>query len=68
MINNTYRAGIAIITVLVGMAAAVSVQLRVRGKRAWSYGVYNIGYRLLSVQLKCGDLAVSSVPFVLKNA
>jgi hypothetical protein len=41
---------------------------RVSAKRAWSYGVYYVGYRMLSVQLSCGNLAVSAVPFVLKQA
>ncbi|WP_459758431.1 hypothetical protein [Mycobacterium riyadhense] len=32
-------------------------------ERAWSYGVYYIGYRLLSVQLSYGELAVSGVAY-----
>jgi hypothetical protein len=68
MLDITFKTGIAIITVLVGMAAALPARWRVSAKRAWSYGVYYVGYRMLSVQLKCGDLAVSGVPFILKNA
>ena len=37
-------------------------------ERAWSYGVYYIGYRMLSVQLSYGELAASGVPFVVKHA
>ncbi|WP_264061497.1 hypothetical protein [Mycobacterium angelicum] len=37
-------------------------------ERAWSYGVYYIGYRVLSVQLSYGELAVSGVPFMMKHA
>lgn len=54
------RASLAIVTVL-------PQQWRVSAKRAWSYGVYYVGYRMLSVQLSCGELAVSGVPFVLKQ-
>jgi hypothetical protein len=67
MINTTFEAGIAI-TVLAGVAAALPAQWQASAKRAWSYGVYCVGYRMLSVQLSCGDLAVSGVPFVLKTA
>jgi len=35
-------------------------------KRAWSFGVYYVGYRLLSVHDGCGSLAVSGVPLVMK--
>ncbi|EUA86330.1 hypothetical protein NJB18091_28530 [Mycobacterium marinum] len=37
------------------------------GGRGWSYVVYNVGYRLLSLQLSCGPLAVCAVPFVVKH-
>ncbi len=43
-------------------------QWRVSARRAWSYGVYYVGYRLLSVQLSCGSVAVSGVPLVMKYA
>ena len=54
------RASLAILTVL-------PEQWRVSAERAWSFGVYYVGYRMLSVQFACGDLAVSGVPFVLKQ-
>jgi hypothetical protein len=54
-------------TALVGLAAMLPALWRVRVNRAWSYGVYYIGYRMLSVQLSCGSLAVSGVPFVMKQ-
>jgi Ni/Fe-hydrogenase subunit HybB-like protein len=44
------------------------LQWRVSAERAWSYGVYYLGYRLLSVQLTCGSLAVSALPLVAKHA
>ncbi len=55
-------------TALIGVAAMLPVHWRAKAKRAWSYGVYYIGYRMLSVQLSCGSLAVSGVPFVMKHA
>ncbi|VBA41330.1 hypothetical protein LAUMK191_03951 [Mycobacterium attenuatum] len=55
-------------TAMVGLAATLPVQWRASAGRAWSYGVYYLGYRLLSVQLCCGSLAVSAVPFVVKHA
>jgi hypothetical protein len=61
------KAPIAIMTVLIGVAAMLPVQWRAGVARAWSYGVYYVGYRLLSVQVSCGSLAVSAVPFVMKN-
>ena len=44
----------------------VPVHWRAGVKRAWSYTVYYVGYRLLSVHVSCGSLAVSGVPFVMK--
>ncbi|KKC01938.1 hypothetical protein AWC17_27060 [Mycobacterium nebraskense] len=35
-------------------------------RRACSYLVYCVGYRLLSVQLWCAALAVSGVPLMVK--
>jgi hypothetical protein len=67
MIDSTFKAGIALVTVLVGVAAVLPAQWRVSAKRAWSYGVYNVGYRMLSVQISCGNLAASGVPLVLKQ-
>jgi Ni/Fe-hydrogenase subunit HybB-like protein len=57
------KARIIVMAVLIGVAAMLPVQWRVSAQRAWSYGVYYVGYRLLSVQLSCGSLAVSGVPF-----
>ncbi len=57
-----------IFAALSGVAARLPVQWRVSAKRACSYGVYYVGYRLLSVQLWCASLAVSGVPFVVKFA
>jgi hypothetical protein len=57
-----------IITVLIGVVAMVPVRWRAGAQRAWSYAVYYVGYRLLSVHLSCHSLAVSGVPFVLKYA
>jgi hypothetical protein len=57
-----------VMTAVVGVAAMLPVHWHPAAKRAWSYGVYYIGYRLLSVQLSCGSLAVSGVPFVMKYA
>ena len=48
--------------------ATLPTQWRVSAKRAWSYGVYYVGYRLLSVQLSCGSLALSGAPLVMKYA
>ena len=59
---------ISIATAPIGIAAPLPVQWRAGAKQVWSYGVYYIGYRLLSVQLTCGSLAVSAVPFVMKHA
>ncbi|KZS74220.1 hypothetical protein LAUMK13_03883 [Mycobacterium innocens] len=66
--SKIHVAVIFVMTALVGFAATFPVQWRTSAGRAWSYGVYYIGYRLLSVQLSCGSLAVSGVPFVMKHA
>jgi hypothetical protein len=63
-----YKTGITIATALIGLAAMLPVQWRVNAARVWSYGVYYVGYRLLSVQLTCGSAAVSAVPLVMKHA
>jgi hypothetical protein len=57
-----------IITVLIGVLAMLPARWRAGAERAWSYAVYYVGYRLLSVHLSCHSLAVSGVPFVLKYA
>jgi hypothetical protein len=62
------KAHIALVTALVGAAAMLPVQWRAGAERVWSYVVYYVGYRLLSVQLTCGSLAVTAVPFVMKHA
>ncbi|KZS65879.1 hypothetical protein [Mycobacterium ostraviense] len=66
--SKTHVAVMFVMTALVGIAATVPAQWRTSAGRAWSYGVYYLGYRLLSVQLSCGSLAVSGVPFVVKHA
>lgn len=57
-----------ILTVLIGLVAMVPLRWRAGAERAWSYVVYYVGYRLLSVHLSCHSLALSGVPFVLKYA
>ncbi len=57
-----------IIIVLIGVVAMVPMRWRAAAERAWSYAVYYVGYRLLSVHLSCHSLALSGVPFVLKYA
>ncbi len=57
-----------IITALIGVVAMTPVRWRAGAERAWSYAVYYLGYRLLSMHLSCHSLAVSGVPFVLKYA
>jgi hypothetical protein len=66
--GTDFKPLVTITAVLIGVAAMLPVQWRASAKRAWSYGVYSVGYRLLSVQLSCGSLAVSGVPFVMKHA
>ncbi|CAM4226075.1 hypothetical protein MB901379_03634 [Mycobacterium basiliense] len=57
-----------LVTAWFGGAAMLPIPWHRAAKRAWWYVVYNIGYRLLSVQLSCASLAVSGVPFVIKHA
>ncbi|MFZ1177716.1 MAG: hypothetical protein WAO15_15880 [Mycobacterium sp.] len=66
--GSDLKAHFAIVTALIGVAAMLPVQWRAGAERAWSYGVYYIGYRLLSVQLTCGSLAVTALPLVAKHA
>jgi hypothetical protein len=61
------KAQITIVTALLGVVAMLPVQWRASARRLWSYGVYYVGYRLLSVQLTCGSVAVSAVPFFMKH-
>jgi hypothetical protein len=44
------------------------MSMRTTSERVWSYGVYYVGYRLLSVQLTCGSWAVSGLALVAKHA
>ena len=60
------KAHILVVTFALVGAAALPLHWRAGAKRAWSYGVYYVGYRLLSVHLSCGPVAVSGVPFVMK--
>ncbi|OSC41043.1 hypothetical protein [Mycobacterium decipiens] len=55
-----------VVAAVVAVTPMLPVQWRAIAKRAWSFGVYYVGYRLLSVQLSCGSLAVSGIPFVAK--
>jgi hypothetical protein len=60
--GTDFKAHLAVMAALIGVAATLRLQWRVSAERAWSYGVYYVGYRLLSVQLTCGSLAVSALP------
>lgn len=57
---------LSLMTTAVLLAAVLPGQRRAVARRVWSYAVYNVGYRLLSVQLSWGSLAVGGVPFVMK--
>ncbi|GAB3031096.1 hypothetical protein [Mycobacterium bourgelatii] len=50
-----------------GLAGVLPGRWQAIARRWWSFAVYYVGYRLLSVQLSCGSLAVSGVPFVIKH-
>ncbi|MBW0019138.1 MAG: hypothetical protein JO236_16550 [Mycobacterium sp.] len=52
---------------LIGGLALASTR-RANARRAWSFVVYYVGYRVLSVQVSCQSVAVSSFPLVLKYA
>ena len=62
------KANLAVIAVLVGVAALLPIPWRAGARRSWSYVVYCVGYRVLSVQYSCGSLAVSGGPLVMKLA
>jgi hypothetical protein len=62
------KAHIASVSALVGVVPMLPGQWRAGPGRVRSYVVYCVGYRLLSVQLTCGSLAVTAVPFVMKHA
>jgi uncharacterized membrane protein YdbT with pleckstrin-like domain len=63
-----FKAPLAVLAALIGIAAMLPVHWRAGARRAWSYGVYCVGYRLLSVQLTCGSWAVSGLTLVAKHA
>jgi hypothetical protein len=65
---KAHSAIMAVMTALLAVAATLPGQWRVSAERVWSYAVYSVGYRLLSVHLSCGSLAVSGIPFVMKHA
>ncbi|CAM3412294.1 hypothetical protein BST27_29635 [Mycobacterium intermedium] len=56
-----------LVTTVFGIAAVLPGRWQAIVRRWWSFAVYYVGYRLLSVQLSCGSLAVSGVPFVTKH-
>jgi hypothetical protein len=60
------KAQVFVAAALIGIAAMLPGRWRAAAKHVWSYGVYCVGYRMLSVQISCGHLAVSGVPFVMK--
>jgi len=65
--SGTHRkAHILVVTLMLVVAAMLPLHWRAGAGRAWSFGVYYLGYRLLSVHVSCGNLAVSGVPFVMK--
>jgi hypothetical protein len=66
--GTDFRAHLAVMAALIGVAAMLPTHWRVSVARAWSYGVYSVGYRLLSVQLTCGSWAVSALPLMAKHA
>lgn len=58
----------AVMAALIGVAAISAGQWRAGAKRVWSYGVYCVGYRLLSVQLTCGSWALNALTLLAKHA
>jgi hypothetical protein len=63
-----FKARLTIVTALIGVAARLPARWRAGAERVWLYAVYCVGYRLVSVQLSCGSLALSGVDFVMKHA
>ena len=57
-----------ILAATIGVVAILPVQWRFGAQRAWSFLVYYVGYRLLSLHVSCGSLAVSGVPLMMKCA
>ena len=66
--GTDFKARLAVMAALIGVAAMLPVHWRASAQRAWSYGVYYVGYRLLSVQMTCGSWAVSALPLPAKHA
>jgi hypothetical protein len=62
------KAPMLVVAAVIGIAAMLPVGWRAAAKHVYSYGVYCVGYRLLSVHVSCGNLAVAGVPFVMKCA
>ena len=60
------KAEVFVAAALIGIAAMLPGRWQTAARHVWSYGVYCVGYRMLSVQISCGNLAVSGVPFVMK--
>ncbi|HTQ20060.1 hypothetical protein [Mycobacterium sp.] len=67
MTNTTFKSSFALVAVLVGVVSLLPAQWRASAGRVWSFAVYYLGYRMLSVQMSCGNLAVTGVPFVMKH-
>ncbi|MCV7164630.1 hypothetical protein H7I75_09985 [Mycobacterium stomatepiae] len=65
--ETDFRAVLAVMAALIGVAAPSPARWRAGAERAWSYGVYYVGYRLLSVQLTCGSWAVSALGLAAKR-
>lgn len=62
------KASIALAGALIAVAAMLPTAWRIGARRAWSYGFYYVGYRVLAVQYRCGEVAVSGVPLMMKLA
>jgi hypothetical protein len=62
----TDAARTATLAALIGAGVAAVVGVLGDAKHVWSYCVYCIGFRLLSIGLPSGALAVSGLPFVMK--
>lgn len=66
-IKPSFKVYVAIMTVVVGVAALFGRKWTVDVERLHSFVVYYIGYRLLSLHVSCGSLAVTGVPFMMKT-
>lgn len=65
--GTDFEARLAVMAALIGVATMLPAHWRDGVKRAWSYGVYYVGYRLLSVQMTCDSWALSALPVVAKH-